>query len=620
MALVDVVETIKRQVDPVEYIGRVSPLQKSGRSFKGLCPFHTEKTPSFYVFPDRGTWRCFGTCGEGGDIFTFVQKRENTDFRGALRVLAAEAGVELVAEDPRRRSHNERLAATMSAAVEYFQRCLREPGGVEALRYLREKRGLEERTIETWRLGWAPDDWRGLRDFLRNRGYEDRDMIGAGLLVEGENGREPYDRFRGRAIIPIANDRGEFVAMGGRGLHGEEPKYLNSPQTEIFDKGRTLFGLNIAAAGIRESGTAVVVEGYMDVMGPWQAGFTNVVATMGTSLTENHAAMLRRYAKRIVLAMDPDAAGLAAAERAGGLVLGIESPERMGQAVRAADTLVNANQVELRVAPLPAGKDPDEIAREDPERWRAAIDGAATYPEFLLKRIMAAEPVESPMQARATVDRLRPVLAAVSDPVERAMYVQRVARHLGISEDAVLERLRSALVSRPGPGRAQPIVNLPLNPEDVLLALLIRHPALRQFFRNYPRSLFSGALEREIFTRWLGDEDFARQSGDDDPVVARVRILEKKRLPPLTEAEARQAAQEKVREILRDRIILHQAARAQELADAERTLGANKVAELAMAAWRGGMPGEDDRSLAEAVIEELQLGLSIHRREGPGAV
>ncbi|MBK9344824.1 MAG: DNA primase [Dehalococcoidia bacterium] len=352
----DVVETIKRQVDPVEYIGRVSPLQKSGRSFKGLCPFHTEKTPSFYVFPDRGTWRCFGTCGEGGDIFTFVQKRENTDFRGALRVLAAEAGVELVAEDPRKRSHNERLAATMSAAVEYFQRCLREPGGAEALRYLREKRGLEERTIETWRLGWAPDDWRGLRDFLRNRGYEDRDMIGAGLLVEGENGREPYDRFRGRAIIPIANERGEFVAMGGRGLHGEEPKYLNSPQTEIFDKGRTLFGLNIAAAGIRESGTAVVVEGYMDVMGPWQAGFTNVVATMGTSLTENHAAMLRRYAKRIVLAMDPDAAGLAAAERAGGLVLGIESPERMGQAVRAADTLVNANQVELRVAPLPAGR------------------------------------------------------------------------------------------------------------------------------------------------------------------------------------------------------------------------------------------------------------------------
>jgi DNA primase len=243
----DLVETIKRQIDPVEFIGCDGATEV--RALQRPCP-STED--SFFVFPSR-TWRCWH-CGEGGDIFTFVQKRENTDFRGALRALAAEAGVELVAEDPRKRSHTERLAATMSAAVEYFQRCLREPGGAEAIHYLTEKRGLEMRTIETWRLGWAPDEWRGLRDFLRNRGYEDRDMIGAGLLVEGENGREPYDRFRGRAIIPIANERGEFVAMGGRGLNGEEPKYLNSPQTELFDKGRTLFGLNIAASSIRESG------------------------------------------------------------------------------------------------------------------------------------------------------------------------------------------------------------------------------------------------------------------------------------------------------------------------------------------------------------------------------
>ena len=412
----DVVEAIKREIDPVEFIGRVTPLQKSGRSFKGLCPFHTEKTPSFYVFPDRGTWRCFGSCGEGGDIFTFVQKRENSDFRGALRTLAAEAGVELTAEDSRKRTHNERLAATMSAAVEYYQRCLREPGGEAAMAYLTEKRGLEQRTIETWRLGWAPDGWRGLRDFLRNRGYEDRDMIGAGLLIEGENGREGYDRFRGRVIIPIANERGEFVAMGGRGLQGEEPKYLNSPQTDLFDKGRTLFGLNIAAPAIREHGAAIVVEGYMDVLGPWQAGFPNVVATMGTSLTENHATLLKRFAKKIVLAMDPDAAGLAAAERAGDLFLGMESADRMGQSARTADAIVTSNQIDLRVAPLPTGKDPDEVARETPEIWRSAIEEAPTFPEFLLRRLMDAETIESPMQARATVDRLRPVLLAVSTP------------------------------------------------------------------------------------------------------------------------------------------------------------------------------------------------------------
>ncbi len=613
----DVVDTIKRQIDLVEFIGRVTPLQKSGKSFRGLCPFHTEKTPSFYVFPERGTWRCFGSCGEGGDLFTFVQKRENADFRGALRTLAAEAGIELSADDARKRTHNERLAATMSAAVEYYQRCLRDPGGSDALAYLREKRGLEQRTIEAWRLGWAPDGWRGLRDFLHNRGYEDGDMVGAGLLVESEQGREPYDRFRARVIVPIANERGEVVAMGGRGLHGEEPKYLNSPQTDLFDKGRTLYGLNLAAPAIRESGVAVVVEGYMDVMGPWQAGFPNVVATMGTSLTENHAGLLRRYAKRIVLAMDPDAAGLAAAERAGGLFLGLESPERMGQAVRAAGTILGSNELELRVAPLPPGKDPDEITRDEPETWRAAIDGAATFAEFLLRRVMDSSRVESPMEARAVVDRVKPVLLAVSDPVERAMYVQRVARHLGISEDAILERLRAGQARGRAPSRDSG-PRILLTPEDVLLSLLVKHPGLRQHFRNYPPSLFSGALEREMFARWLAEDDFLYQPAEDDPVAIRARMLDQRRMPPLTEAEARRAAQEKIREILRDRIILHQAARSEELADAERALGANKVAELALATWRGGMPAEADRRLAEAVIEELQLGLSIHRREGPG--
>ena len=613
----DVVEAIKRQLDLVEYIGRVTPLQKSGKSFKGLCPFHTEKTPSFYVFPERGNWRCFGSCGEGGDLFTFVQKRENTDFRGALRVLAAEAGVQLTVEDSRKRTHNEKLGAVMSAAVEYYQRCLRDPEGEAARTYLGDKRGLESRTIEAWRLGWAPEGWRGLRDFLLNRGYEEPDMVACGLLVEGEQGREPYDRFRGRVIVPIANERGEFVAMGGRGLHGEEPKYLNSPQTDLFDKGRTLFGLNLAGDGIRRAGAAVVVEGYMDVMGPWQAGFTNVVATMGTSLTEGHAALLRRYTRRIVLAMDPDAAGVAAAERAGGLFLGLESPERMGQAIRAADALASTSELELRVAALTAGKDPDEIARESPVAWKAAIESAPPFAEFLIRRVMAAQPVESPVQARETVDRLRPVLVAVRDPLERAMYVQRIARHLGISEDAVMERVRAGTHVRTGRPVQQEAARL--SPEDVLLALLFKHPDLRQQFRNYPISLFSAALEREMFSRWLREDDLLFRPLEADPVAERAQLLESRRLPPLTTAEARQAAQEKIREILRDRIILHQAARSEELADAERTRGANHVAELSLATWRGGMPSDDDRVLAEAVMEELQLGLSIHRREGPGA-
>mgnify|MGYP002074596194 FL=1 len=586
----DVVEAIKRQIDLAEYIGRVTHLQKSGRSFKGLCPFHTEKTPSFYVFPERGTWRCFGSCGEGGDLFSFVQKRENVEFRDALRLLAAEAGIQLSAEDGRRRSHAERLSALMSAAVDHYERCLDAEEGQAAREYLVQKRGLAADTIKAWHIGWAPDGWRGLRDFLRNRGYEDRDMIDAGLLVEGEDGREPYDRFRGRVIIPIANERGEFVAMGGRGLHGEEPKYLNSPQTDLFDNGRTLFGLEHNAAGIRETGTVVVVEGYMDVIGPWQAGFRNVVATMGTSLTEAHARLLRRFARRVVLGMDPDAA-------------------------RSADAIAGAADMDLRVAPLPPGKDPDEIARDAPDTWRGAIDQALPFAEFLLRRIMGPERPQSPMEARAVVDRLRPVLVAVRDPVERAMYVQRVARHLGVSEEAVLERIRAST-----PGRfarpAQRPAEAPVTAEDVLLAILLRYPHLRHQFRSYPESLFSGAVGREIFRRWLHQEDFA-QAPEDDPIGTRARMLATRRLPPLSDAEARMAADEKVRDILRDRIIQHQAARAEELADAERVLGANRLAELALEAWRGEIPGDEERELAEALIEELQLGLSIHRREVP---
>ncbi|MGH2611365.1 MAG: DNA primase, partial [Tepidiformaceae bacterium] len=285
MAL-DVVAEIKSKIDPIDFIGRFTRLQKSGRNFKALCPFHTEKTPSFYVFPDRGTWRCFGSCGEGGDIFSFVQKRENLEFRGALRQLAAEAGVELSAESSQRRSRTEKLAAVVSAAVDFYQQRLRDEGGAQARAYLLEKRGLKPEAIESFRLGWAPDEWRLLRDYLAGRGYEEADMVASGMLVEPDGGGPPYDRFRGRIIIPITDERGIFVGIGGRGLHGEEPKYLNSPQTELFDKGRTLFGLELAAKAIREAGVAVVVEGYMDVIGPWQAGFQNVVATMGTSLTE----------------------------------------------------------------------------------------------------------------------------------------------------------------------------------------------------------------------------------------------------------------------------------------------------------------------------------------------
>lgn len=607
----DAVEAIKRRTDLVEYIGRFTQLQRAGRSFKGLCPFHAEKTPSFFVFPERGTWRCFGACGEGGDIFMFVQKRENLDFRGALRVLAEEAGIQLSEEDSKRRAYLDRLATIVSAAVGYYERKLAEAEGEEASAYLREARGLTRETIGAWHLGWAPPGWHNLRDFLLNRGYTIEDMLAAGLLVESDDGREPYDRFRGRVIVPIANERGEFIALGGRSLHNEEPKYLNSPQSELFDKGRTLFGLHLAREAIRSAGEVVVVEGYMDVLGPWQAGFRNVVATMGTSLTQEHARLLRRFAPRIVLALDPDAAGANAAERAGSLILGVQTSEQAALAARQADEMASSVDIDLRVARLPAGKDPDELVREDPEAWRRAIQAAVPFAEFLIFRLLGTDRPTSPLEVRHTVDRIRPVLLSVRDPVERGLYIQRLARHLGVSkEESIAERIR---MTRTRPVRQAERSAEPLTPEEVVLALLLRHPALREEYRNYPATLFSGAVEREMFRRLLDDPASATEPLDE--VGRRAQQLLRHRLPPLSDLEARRAVDEKVAEILRDRIRLHQKARAETLSQAERELGPNGLAELALSVWRGEVPSGPERELAEAIMEAVELGLSIHRRE-----
>ena len=609
----DVVEEVKRRIDPVEYIGRVVTLQKSGRNFKANCPFHAEKTPSFYVFPDRGTWRCFGACGEGGDLFTFVQKRENVDFRTALQELAREAGVQLSAEGAAQRSRADHLGALVSAAVDYYQRQLMGSEGQAARDYVFKTRGLTEAAVEAFRIGWAPDQWRGLRDFLGGRGYSDADAVAAGLIIESESGGSPYDRFRGRVIIPIADERGTYVGLGGRALGDEQPKYLNTPQTEIFDKGRMLFALNTAAPEIRASGTVVVVEGYMDVIGPWQAGFRNVVATMGTSLTEHHVGLLRRSARRIVLALDPDAAGLRAAERAGGLLLAPDTPEGAGQSARAAQALTANSEIELRVAPLPAGRDPDEVARDDPEGWRRAIDDAPQFAEFLIERLMQSDIEGSPVEARRAIDRVRPVLLAVRDPVERAMYVQRIARHLGTSEQAVSERVGRRTL--PANRREAPAPAEHPTQETFLLATLLKFPELRAKFGHViPEQFFGDGLEREVFVRWRDDEPAAAPG---DPVEARQRALEELRLPPFTVDRAAEDVRRKIERIKRERDVAHLGAAAERMAEIERETGTGAVATIGSNAWKGVVATPEDREAAEIVLEVQQLSQSMHRHEEP---
>ncbi|MCY3647734.1 MAG: DNA primase [Chloroflexi bacterium] len=615
----DAVTEIKRRIDPAEYIGRSVKLQKAGRNLRALCPFHTEKTPSFYVFTDRGSWRCFGSCGEGGDIFSFVQKRENVDFREALRILAEEAGVELSARAAEQRTRAEQLSGIVSAAVDFYEQQLAGAGGAEARAYLTETRGLDAETIGRFHLGWAPDEWRLLRDYLLGRGYSDEDALAAGVLHESDSGGAPYDRFRGRVIIPIADDRGVFVGLGGRILGDGEPKYLNSPQSDIFDKGRTLYALDVAGPQARETGTVVVVEGYLDVIGPWQAGFRNLVATMGTSLTEQHAARLTRFASRVVLAMDPDSAGMAAAERAGSLLLNFDSPESMGAAQRSAEAITANVDLDLRVAPLPAGKDPDDLTREDPEAWRTAIDNATPFTEFLLARLIAARRGDSAVDVGRIIDQLTPVLLAVRNPVEQSANAQKAARQLGVSERAILDRVRSQRrrpQARPEPESTRDRATL----EEHLLATLLRHPGLRADLRNYPLpGLFWDTLQREIAERWLHDELEAIQGSDGDdeaePVANRLRQIGALRGPQLSDSDARQRALDLMNFILRERLREHHSAGAEGLAEAERELGAQAVVQAAYEAWLGGSPSTEMLELAQVAIEQLQLGLSIHRRD-----
>jgi DNA primase len=648
----DAVNEIKRRIDIAEYVGRFVQLQKTGRNLKGLCPFHAEKTASFYVTPDRASWRCYGSCGEGGDIFSFVQKREGLDFRDALRELALEAGVELSAQSSVQRDRRDQLASIVSASVDYYREQLQSANGAEARAYFRERRGFSDETVATFHLGWAPDDWRALRDHLNARGYTDADCLAAGVLVEPDEGGLPYDRFRGRVVIPISDDKGVFVGLGGRGMNNEQPKYLNSPQTGLFDKGRTLFGLNGAAPDARASGTVVVVEGYMDVIGPWDAGFRNLVATMGTSLTQAHAGMLKRYASRIVLAMDADSAGLAAAERAGDLLIASSAPADAARSLSAGQSIAEQAEVDLYVVPMPSGKDPDDMAREEPDLWRASVASAQPFAAFVIDRALGVDRPESPLETRKAIERIAPVLNAVRDAVERASYVQRVARHLRTDENAVAQQLATLRRAAPfGPGRnrqpRQPN-NLkdrrgwerydsdlgsfltdsarqraerawndePVRPdvEEQLLATVFQNPALRENIRILPPDLFVDAQNRAAFSRWR-DVDQAAEGSGEDPVANRVATLRAMRQPSLSPEEARARARDLIDYILRQRLIHRHTAVTEELAAAESTHGTAKVEQVGRAAWLGSMPDDETIAVAQTVIEQLELGMSIHRRE-----
>jgi DNA primase len=450
---VGVAAEVKSRLSVLDVVGETVQLKRAGTTYKGLCPFHSEKTPSFIVTPGRESWHCFG-CGDGGDIFSFVMRRDGLAFPEALRVLAARAGVEIGEHTGREDARRKRLREVLESAIAFYHAVLtKSPAGERALAYLRG-RGFSDETIEWAALGWAPPDWDALsRTLERRRGVGAADLVEAGLATSRRGGGGAYDRFRARVIFPIRDATGNPTGLGGRVLKGEDgtepegPKYLNSPATPLFDKSRTLYLLDRAKSAIRKTGTAVIVEGYTDALMAHQAGFPNVVASLGTALAPGQVALLIRYAaKRIVLAYDVDPAG----ERAG--TLGVTALATMTRQLAAVEAGVELDEV--RVARLPEGRDPDELLRESPDAWREAIRTALPIVEYLIDHHARGADLRTAGGRARLVDAVLPSLRAVRDPVLRDGYLQALRQASGVEERVLLEALqRGPDGGRGGAGR-----------------------------------------------------------------------------------------------------------------------------------------------------------------------
>lgn len=531
------IDQVKDQLDLVEVVrGYVPALKKSGRTWKSPCPFHSERTPSFIVDPDRGTWHCFGACATGGDVIEFVRRIEHLDFREALQRCAERAGIELrppSAREVREREAHERLLRANEAAAVYFQAALHGPSGAAALAYA-EKRGLDAAAAQAWQIGYAPDEWHGLVEHLRARGFTDADLRDAGLAIDGDRGL--YDRFRDRLIFPTRDGRGRLIGFGARALAADQdPKYLNTPQTPLFDKSGTLYGLDRAGEEARRADRMVVVEGYMDVIACHQAGIRNVVASMGTSITDRQMALVQRYTHNVVLMLDADNAGSEATLRgvevaAGAAEHGLAPTVDWRGLVSYQDVL----KADIRVIALPDGEDPDSLVRADPDRVRALLGAAKPVADHLFDAVSATTNFADPRARSRALEALVPTVASVNDPVVRAHYVQKMARMAQVDERTVLALLnrgrntRPAAVPSPRDVAQAAVRGASATPdgETRLLQLLLLRADCRPAGRLVDPDTFEDHTNRRLFEAWieLGDLDERFDELDED-IRERVTLI-----------------------------------------------------------------------------------------------
>lgn len=412
----DTVQQVKDRLSIVDVVSQYVKLERAGGSLRARCPFHAERTPSFHVSPDRGTYHCFG-CGVGGDIFSFIEAIEGLDFKGALKVLAEKAGVEITYEKPEAKDARDRLFELLETATIYYSSRLTD----EAVKYLQD-RGLTLGTIQSFRVGWAGDAWSEASEYFKSKKFTDNEIIDAGLAKKSERGGLT-DKFRNRIMFPIGDPAGRIVGFSGRTFgekaSPEAPKYLNSPETPLFHKSRILYGFDKAKQSIRKHNFAILVEGQMDLLMSHEAGWGNTVAVSGTAFTPEHVTLIKRMTENLVIALDADQAGIKAAGKAARVAL--------------------QGGMNVKVAQLPAGSDPaDLILKEGVEAWRTAIRDSKDIITFLLDVLYAHAPERDKFRRNVEAVVL-PFLGDVQSPIAREQYVREIARRLNVSEGAVME-------------------------------------------------------------------------------------------------------------------------------------------------------------------------------------
>lgn len=557
----DAVAEVRERTDIVDLVSSYVELKKTGRSLKGLCPFHQEKTPSFVVFPDSGNFHCFG-CGRGGDIFTFYMGAENVEFREALQELARRAGVTIDQAQPiapEIDAHRQKLMDLNELAAAFYANILINSDAGQPGREQVEQRGLSGTVLAKFGLGYAIDGWDALLRYFTVRSIDPEMAVEAGLLQRRDGGGH-YDRFRGRLMFPIRDREGRVVGFGARMVGQGEPKYLNSPQTPVFDKSSILYGLDLAKEDIRRLDQVVIVEGYMDVIAAHQFGYTNVVAAMGTAITDSQIGQLKRWSKKIVLALDADAAGHMATVRGLDAMQGALDSDQVpvpdANGVIRFERKLNAH---IAIVQLPEGQDPDDLIRANPEHWPKLVDGARPFLQFYIDSVTADLDPTEPRSKSAIVARVAPVLQQVADRIVQAHYVEVLAAKLGLPTSVIMSQVRrvtvrSAVSPLPTPHRSLTVERgARLSNEDHLVAVLLKHRTLcRTVIASVPTDDLLDIRNREL-VRMLADPNLPDLppeqiiAGLDDPVADHAeRLLDTlegtpAQFPGHVEREARQA-------------------------------------------------------------------------------